>query len=170
MTCRALLLLPLCLSVIAACTADAGPGRIAADAPLREDFTMPGKVLVARCGSLDCHGDPYRSYRLYGFGGSRRDPSHRPDSPDTTDAELFANYDATVAIEPERTRAVAAGWEAATELTLVRKARGTEKHVGGARFAAGSAPDACLVGFLTGAADAEACTSALAEIDAARRP
>jgi hypothetical protein len=149
-----------------ACSADDRPGRLAADVPDREGFAAPGKVLVARCGSLDCHGSTYRNYRLHGYGSARLDPSHRPDAPGTTDVELALDYDATVGIEPERTRAIAAGREGAGEATLVRKARGTEKHLGGARIVAGSPADRCIVGWLTRTPDDDACATAIDELGA----
>ena len=165
---RRLVALAVGSTIAIACVIDAGPGRIAADVPDRAAFTGPGKVLVARCGSLDCHGDTYRNYRLFGYGGARLDATHRPDAPDTTASELALDYDATVGIEPERTRAIAEGQAAPETSTLVRKARGAEHHKGGARLIAGTAADTCLVAWLTRKPNDEACTTALRELDAAR--
>jgi hypothetical protein len=151
--------------LVLACSVDDGPGRIAADAPDRAAFEAPGKLLVARCGSLDCHGSTYRNYRLLGYGGARLDPSDRPDTPATTAAELTIDYDATVGIEPERTRAIAEGREPVMNATLVRKGRGLEKHEGGTRLSAGSPIDSCVLGWLTRAPNADACTAALRELD-----
>jgi hypothetical protein len=148
-----------------ACAVEAGPGRLAADVPDRAAFDGPGKILVARCGSLDCHGNAYRNYRLLGYGGARLDPSHRPDAPATTAGELTVDYDATVGIEPERTRAIAEGREAVTTSTLVRKARGIENHAGGARLVVGSQADTCIVGWLVRAPSEDACMKALRELD-----
>lgn len=163
------LLVAFACAIPIACTVENGPGRIAADIPDRTTFTKPGDVLVAKCGSLDCHGDPYRNMRLFGYGGSRLAPSHRPDAPDTTDAELARDYDAVVAVEPERTREVANGHASPEKLTLVRKARGSEKHVGGTRLVPGSPEDTCVVSWLTNQFDDAACTTALAAIAAARQ-
>jgi hypothetical protein len=150
---------------VLSCTIGTGPGRFEADVLDRQTFEAPGKLLVARCGSLDCHGSLYRNYRLFGYGGARLDPTHRPDTPATTNTEIGSDYDATVGIEPERTRAVAAGREAATEMTLLRKGRGTEKHEGGTRLVPGSTTDLCILGWLSRAPNEEACAAALTELD-----
>lgn len=157
------------LSIPIACTIDSQSARIAADAPDRATFTEPGKILASRCGSLDCHGDSYRNYRLYGYGSARLDASHRPDAPDTTKDELTEDYKATVGVEPERIRDVASGKQGTESLTLMRKARGIERHRGGRRIVPGSDADRCLEGWLTGAMDDEACKTAMDEIVAARR-
>lgn len=155
-------------AVAIGCTVREGPGRLAADTPDRGAFVVPGKLLVARCGSLDCHGSTYRNYRLFGYGGARLDPSHRPDTPDTTDAELALDYDATVGIEPDLTRAIAEGRSVPESSTLVRKARGSEAHEARARWVAGSPVDACVVGWLTRSPDDAACAAALDELQVLR--
>lgn len=148
------------------CTYESGPARLGADVLDRASFDKPGRVLVLRCGSLDCHGSTYRNYRLFGYGGQRLDPSHRPDAPDTTAAELALGYDATVGIEPERTRAIASHAEPPESSTFLRKARGTEHHKGGVRFVAGTPPDTCVRSWMLGAVDDAACTDALATLNA----
>jgi hypothetical protein len=160
------LILALAAMGACACAVDDGPGRLAADVPDRAAFTGPGKVLVGRCGSLDCHGNPQRNYRLFGYGGGRLDPAHRPDAPDTTAAELAVDYDGTVGVEPERTRAVATGGASVDTMTLIRKARGGEHHKGGLRLIIGSPTDACVVGWLTRAPNDAACAAALDELQA----
>jgi hypothetical protein len=160
------MLFSLLAAALAIACGDDGPGRLAADLPDRAAFAAPAKVLVARCGSLDCHGSAYRNYRLHGYGGSRLDPSHRPDAPVTTEAEIALDYDATVGIEPERTRAIAEGREGVRAATLIRKGRGTEKHLGGSRLVPGSPADACIVGWLTRAPNEDACTTAVKDLSA----
>jgi hypothetical protein len=124
----------------AGCATD-GPGRIEADLPDRAAFAGPGKVLVSRCGTSDCHGSPYRNYRLKG--------------------DLALDYDATVSIEPERTRAIANGEEPTESSTLLRKAHGTEAHKGGVRLVPGSSADLCVVNWLRRSPDERACAAAL---------
>lgn len=130
----------------------------------RAQFDLVSPVLVKGCASLDCHGDAYRNYRLHGYGGRRLDPTHRPDFPDTTLDEVQLNFEATLAIEPEIVARVADGdLEAVGELTLVRKARGAEDHDGEAPFEPGGDAERCLVSWLAGGVDADAC--AAAELD-----
>lgn len=149
---------------LASCSPDTAPGRLSADVSRLDVFSRgAGPLLVARCGSIDCHGSVYRNYRIFGYGGARLDPTHRPDAPDTTNEELSLDYDATVGVEPERTRAVAKGSEPPERMTLVRKARNSEEHVGGERLPKGSAGDKCLVGFLRDEPDKDACVDALDE-------
>jgi hypothetical protein len=120
-------------------------------------------MLVNRCGSIDCHGSRYRNMRLYGYGSARLDPRNLPDSPlDITDPEIDADYDAVVAVEPEITRQVVADRGQRPErLTFVRKGRGEEEHEGGRRIVRGDAADTCLLSWLAGAVDGEACTTAI---------
>ncbi|MBX3193058.1 MAG: hypothetical protein KF819_39100 [Labilithrix sp.] len=149
-------------ALVAACAVYDGPARISAEAPDRAAFASVAPLLVDRCGSLDCHGSIYRSYRLYGVFGARLDAAHRPDSPATTPAEIAADYDATVSLEPEIVARVASGAATAGELTLVRKATGAEQHAGGARLPSGSDGERCLVAWLARRADDDACRRAVA--------
>jgi hypothetical protein len=113
--------------------------------------------------------------RLYGFASARLDPNGLPDSPpETTQAEIDADYDAVVGVEPERLREiVASGGRGADRLTLVRKGRGAEDHKGGQRIALGDPADVCLLSWLANAVDASTCGNALTPSstnDTAERP
>ena len=76
------------MMALLACSSDPGAPVDAAVLPKGEAFQPVAEVMVARCGSLDCHGSKYRNMRLYGFGGGRlevpldggKDPRTRPDS------------------------------------------------------------------------------------------
>jgi hypothetical protein len=128
----------------------------------RAEFDFVNPVLLERCGSLDCHGDGHRNYRLYGFGGRRLSAEDRPDAEVVRADEVDANYDATLALEPEITARIADGeTEAIGELTLVRKARGAEAHDGGAPFTADGPGERCLVSWLAGRVDSAACEDEL---------
>lgn len=155
---RALLLLG---TVLVACASHDPNARTTGAAPDPTTFKPVALVLVNRCGSLDCHGSKYRSFRLYGFGSERSDPTSRPNSPDTTPDEVSLDYQAVVGVEPEVMAAVVAdGGKEPERLTLVRKARNAEAHKGGQRIVPGSDADICLVSWLGGAVDANACRSA----------
>jgi hypothetical protein len=95
-------------------------------------------------------------------GSERLDPRSLPDSPsDVTQAEIDADYDAVVAVEPEVLRQVVAEKGARPErLTLVRKGRGAEEHKGGRRVVPGDPADRCVLSWLASAVDADACAAA----------
>jgi hypothetical protein len=137
--------------------------RVAVVAPDAVSFPPVSAFLVHRCGSLDCHGAVGRNLRLVGHEGLRLDPGDLPGGSPTTAAEIGANYDSVVGLEPEVMKAVVEEQGARPErLTLVRKSRGTEHHKGGALVTAGDAQDRCLTSWLAGAVDQSACTAALA--------
>jgi hypothetical protein len=136
--------------------------RIAIPAPDPASFPPVSASLGHGCGTLDCHGQVGRNLRLVGFEGLRLDPADVPGGVPTTTAEIEANYDSVVGLEPEVMSAVVADGGARPErLSLVRKGRGTEHHKGGAVVMVGDAPDRCLTSWLAGALDADACTAAL---------
>lgn len=116
-----------------------------------------------RCGSLLCHGTPARNLRLYGSAGLRWSPTDRPFVPlcDTSD-EVDQDYESVVSLEPETMSAVvAAGGAHPEQLTMVRKARGTESHKGGQIWTQGDDSDTCLVAWLAGTPNPSACARAL---------
>jgi len=121
-------------------------------------FGPVAEVLLARCGSLDCHGSKYRNMRLYGFGASRLDPADTPDGKRTTELEYQTDYEAVVSLEPLKIREVMEQGGAGPErLTFVRKARGVEGHKGGGRIVPGEPADLCILSWLAGTIDAAAC-------------
>jgi hypothetical protein len=129
-------------------------------------FPPVAQLLVVRCGSLDCHGTPARNLRLYGSAGLRWSPSDRPLIPvcDTTD-EVAQDYESVVDLEPETMSAVvAAGGANPQELTMVRKARGTEAHKGGTIWTAGDDSDTCLTSWLAGKPDEGGCVRGMAGV------
>ena len=149
--------------VLPACaSAPDGNARIAIVAPSVASFPAVGAFLEQRCGTLDCHGQVGRSLRLYGFVGLRLDPADVPGGRATTPNEIEADYQSVVGLEPEILAAIVQDGGARPErLTLVRKARGTDHHKGGALITPGDAQDRCLTSWLAGAVDEGACASAL---------
>ncbi len=146
---------------LVACSAPDPNERTNPSAPDRTTFKPLALVLVSHCGSLDCHGSKYRNMRLYGFGSERLDPSNNPQTPDTTNAESDADYDAVVALEPEiMAEVVAGGGKDYERLTLVRKARNEEAHKGGEPIVPGTDADTCLLSWLASNIDATACKNA----------
>jgi hypothetical protein len=158
MTARALLYLSF---AALACSAVPTEARIGIDAPSRASFDPVGLYLDHRCGSLDCHGSAYRNLRVYGTEGLRLDPKDVPGGKPTTSAELDATYRSLVALEPAVMSYVVDEKASADVLTFIRKARGTESHKGGALVTIGDDQDRCMVTWLAGKVDADACARAL---------
>jgi hypothetical protein len=141
----------------------------------RERFELVSAVFGARCGSLDCHGQPGRSLRIYSQLGLRLDADEFPglEAGVVSEGEVEGNYWAAVALEPEVMALVVCDQGNNPErLTLVRKARGAENHKGGAAIAVGSAADRCLLSWLSSAVDGAACAEGALVIrpDAAQNP
>lgn len=155
------------LSLPLACADPDEDARVnAATAQGGPEFRPVAQVVVDRCASLDCHGSKYRNMRLYGFGSARLDPTHRPDAPDTTQAEVDANYQAIVALEPDLFRRVVAEGGAAPErLTFFRKGQLLEAHKGAQRIVPGDAADRCVRSWLASRIDAEVCKSAVPRLN-----
>lgn len=129
--------------------------------PDRATFPAVAGALDRRCATLDCHGAPERNLRLYGRSGLRLDPADVPGSGDTTEAEHDASYESLVGLEPEvMSLVVSERGRAPERLTLIRKARGSEAHKGGARIALGDDSDVCLTSWLGSALNEEACALA----------
>jgi len=148
---------------LSACSSPDTAARVDPIGPDRAQFEPVAKVLNQRCGTLDCHGNLYRNLRLYGYGGLRlpADPVNLPDR-DTTTAELDASYDAVIGLEPESMRDVVLDKGFAPErLSLVRKARNTERHKGGAPLTQGDDADVCITSWLANATNVKACESVI---------
>jgi len=145
------------LLIIAACSASSDQKSFQAPGP--ESFRFVSDALHRRCGTLDCHGQTGRSLRLHGKFGLRLDPGHVPGLEKDTLAEVEANYASVLALEPELLAAVFRdGGRDAERLSLVRKGRDLEQHVGGA--ALGELGMRCFVSWLEGAVDQKTCVAA----------
>lgn len=128
---------------------------------LRDDFAPVSEMLGARCGSLDCHGAPARSLRLYHHHGLRLDDDDVPGGDDTRDEEHAANFLSVTGLEPDATADVVAnGGEGFDELVLYQKAYGLMEHKGGTVFVEATDADRCFVTWLAGKLDEEACDAA----------
>lgn len=148
--------------MLGACSAPPSGERSKFAVPPREGFEPVSDLLQARCGSLDCHGQTGRSLRIYGTNGLRLDSKDLSglDGGVTQAAEHDANYASVVILEPEiLDRVVRDAGRNPERLTLIRKARGAEVHVGGSASPAGSAGDVCLTSWLAGVLDVAACQS-----------
>lgn len=150
-----------CALVAATALAGAcGPKQetVTASPPPRDQFPPVADVLIGRCGSLDCHGQVGRNLQLWGADGMRFSPNETPDEGQTTPEEYDASFWSVVALEPERLAAVVVSGGAAPErLSMIKKARGTEHHVGGTLMHQGDDVDVCLTSWLASSTDVAAC-------------
>ena len=155
------------LAAIAACSIPPSGSTYTPQAlPDATTFAPVAQLLDVRCGSLLCHGTVARNLRLYGSAGLRYAPGDRPFVPtcDTPD-EAARDYASVVDLEPETMSEVVSGGGAHPEmLTMVRKARGTEAHKGGAVWTQGDDADTCVTSWLAGSADAVACASGVSSV------
>jgi hypothetical protein len=127
-------------------------------APSRATFSPVDDVLQVSCGTLDCHGQPGRSLRLYGGRGLRLSAMGNSADDPTTPAEYDESYFSVIGLEPEILSQVVADQGGRPErLTIVRKARNLEHHKGGKLFTEGDDRDRCLTSWLAGPVDMAAC-------------
>jgi hypothetical protein len=128
--------------------------------PSRADFPGVSDAMQLRCGTLDCHGQVGRNLRLYGHYGLRLKDTDTPLDPFmSTEEEYEASYLSVTQLEPEILSKVVKKEAATIDLTFVRKPRGLEHHKGHQLMSQGDSLDRCLVGWLTGSFDADACTA-----------
>jgi hypothetical protein len=128
------------------------------------DAANPGvhAFLERRCGTLDCHGQTGRAFRLYSSGGLRmaNDAGLISGGGADTPAEILANYQSLIGLQPEETSRVVARIDPPTSLLVVAKPLGLETHKGGHALATGDTGDACLESWLAGAIGLAACIAA----------
>lgn len=144
------------LLMLASCTGPEIGTTTPETVPDRASFPPVADLLVHRCGTLDCHGQTSRNLRLYGHEGLRLAPDAQPNRTGATTVEEYdASYQSIIGLEP----ALLGG--PPENLTIVRKARGTEHHKGGSLMSAGDLEDVCLTSWLGGKTDAATCQDAL---------
>ncbi len=107
--------------------------------------------LERRCGTLDCHGQVGRPFRLFSMNGLRAANDSgivvglQPDTPD----EIYSNYLSAVGLQPEETSRVVSGEDPVTDLLLVTKPTALETHKGGQVISIGDVSYVCLTTWLT---------------------
>jgi hypothetical protein len=160
------------LLVTGACADVPEDARVGVTAPNGSEraFGPVADFLGHRCGTLDCHGTPERSLRIWSCEGMRLEPidvsicSRAKGGRRTTPAEHQATYRSVVGLEPTVMSVVVASRGAELELlTLMRKARGFDAHKGGALIVPGDDQDVCLTSWLSGRTNLRACGNAFAE-------
>lgn len=146
----------LCLLPWLACGVVNDP-RIDLQQPDARSFPLVADALQPSCGTLDCHGQPGRNLRLFGARGLRLDPQHNAAEGTTTDAEYAASLRSLAALEPEALDRVLRQGADVETLSLLRKARGRERHRGGVQLLPGDPLDRCLLSWLASQTDRESC-------------
>jgi len=127
--------------------------------PTRDDFPAVSDAMQLKCGTLDCHGQTGRNLRLFGHYGLRLADGGNPIDPfESTEEEYEASYLSVIGLEPEAMTKVVRKQLAPIDLQFVRKPRNIESHKGHQLMSKGDPLDRCLVGWLTAAFDADACT------------
>jgi hypothetical protein len=150
------------LLFIVACSKVDDSKQEAVVGPDRTQFIPVSTWIEHRCGSLDCHGSRYRNFRIWGTDGMRLAIGDVPGGAPTTSDERESTYQSLVVLEPALMRDVLSDKGVRPErLTLVRKARGLEKHEGGTIMNEGDPRDRCVTTWLAGATDSVACSTAL---------
>ena len=110
--------------------------------------------LSRRCGTLDCHGQPGRAYRIYGQQGFRlynQDAGLVSGQQPTTPEEVQANFQAIVSLEPEELNRVVATQGDDTELKRwiwIRKPLRLERHKGGPAMAEDDSGYKCVLAWM----------------------
>jgi hypothetical protein len=122
-------------------------------------------VLERRCGTLDCHGQVGRPLRIYGQYGLRfvDDAGNTPGMQATTPTEHEANYQSVIGLQPEIMTEVVQGNAPPEDLLLLRKPLQLERHKGGAVLVEGDDGDTCILSWLAGQTNFNACTAAVAQ-------
>ena len=140
---------------ISACASAPDPDRLT-DVIVPDFDTYIANVdayLTRRCGTLDCHGQPGRAYRIYSREGFRlvqlQDGSLVSGQQPTQPEEQRANFQAFVSVEPEEmTRLMARQGDNPNELLVLRKPLKLERHKGGPAMAEDDPGYRCVVAWL----------------------
>jgi hypothetical protein len=155
---------------LSGCFSEAELGSAQALCPPVENFRAVNNVFERRCGTLDCHGDPLRPFLVFGQTAYRRPDASQLANPNyfpggleaTTDYEIDGTYESVCGLESEEMDAVIRGEGKLEDLSIVRKPRLQSKHKGGRIWGAGTtAGDRCLLTWIQGTLDVEACKNEL---------
>lgn len=153
----------LAVVVSTACSGPAGNLKYVPNPPSRDTFPPVADALEVHCGTLDCHGSSARNMRVYGIDGQRLDIHGITGNKSTTDEEYTATYEAVIAVQPEvLSRIVNEGGAHPERWIVITKGRGTEVHKGNSQMAPGDATDTCIISWVAGQLNQDACDQAAA--------
>lgn len=145
-----------------ACVTEEDKASVEFACPSEANWPVVSQSLERTCGTLDCHGDRSRPFRLFGRNGSRLDDGDVVGSNDgTSPAELRENMASACGLEPEQMAAVVAGEAEPETLTLVRKPLLIEAHKGGRVWQTDAPGYQCLLSWIEGSVDLAVCNADL---------
>ncbi len=150
------------LAALASCLSEGDRSAVEFACPSEEEFPIVSQVLEQKCGTLDCHGDRSRPFRLFGRNGARLSESDVVGATDgTSPAEMAENRASACGLEPEKMSSVVAGETSLDELSLTRKPRLIEAHKGGRVWTDDAPGYVCLASWIDGELDLAACEAEL---------
>ncbi|MBK6517346.1 MAG: hypothetical protein IPM79_11035 [Polyangiaceae bacterium] len=159
---RALVPATLAALLAVGCVTEEDKATVEFACPSDANWPVVSQSLERTCGTLDCHGDRGRPFRLFGRSGARLDDGDVVGETDgTSPAELRENLASACGLEPEQMAAVVAGEEDPQALTLVRKPLLIEAHKGGRVWLEDSPGYLCLLSWIEGSVDLVACNTDL---------
>lgn len=146
------------MAILANASCASPPDRERATDVIQPDFRAyhdhVDAYLSRRCGTLDCHGQPGRAYRIYSREGLRpydEDAGLVSGQQPRTEDEIKANFQSIIALEPEELNRVMAAQGNDEELRRwiwIRKALKLERHKGGPAMAIDDSGYKCVVSWL----------------------
>jgi hypothetical protein len=140
------------------CSGPADKEQFQLTLPTTTDFNLVSDSLESRCGTLDCHGSLARNMRLYGFHGVRLKKGDISGMGATSSDEYTANYESVVTISPEVLSAIVARkGQGFDKWIVVTKGSGAENHKGGSRFVKNDVTYGCLLSWIQGTVNMDAC-------------
>jgi hypothetical protein len=150
-----------CAAVLVSCSGPSANDRFTFTTPDSAAFKLVSPSLELRCGTLDCHGSTYRNMRLFGHYGARLDPKLTTGKEDTTDAEIESNFTSVVSIDSENFAAIVAKHgQGFDQWMVVLKGENAVHHKGEQRMKKGDFTYNCLLSWITGNVDMNACSMA----------
>ncbi len=141
------------IALLAGCQGQGDPVLLpAADVAGYQASVHP--IMEARCGTLDCHGDPGRPLRLYSETGLRAADELRAQL--ITEAEIEANARSLLAVDPDPS--------GRPSLVLSKPLAGMVEHEGKDLWLSATEPQyVCVAGWLEARLDEPAIIAACAE-------
>jgi hypothetical protein len=152
-----------CMLALAGCSTPDASATVALTLPTQEGFPYVAELMVAKCGTLDCHGNVARNLQVYGDLGLRYATTDEPCVPAaTTSDEVGEDYESVALLEPEEMSTVVANQgQNPEQLSMIAKPLGIESHMGGTVFAMGDDTYTCLTSWLASQTNTAACLSAM---------
>lgn len=151
-----------CAASLASCSGPSGSETVTVTFPDSIQFmSLVSPAVEIRCGTLDCHGSVYRNMRFFGKYGSRLSSKDVTGVQDTTPDEQQRNYDSIVSLEPDNLASIfAKHGQGFDKWMVVLKGTNAVFHKGAQRMMKGDATYTCLLSWVTGNADMNACAMA----------